>query len=31
LFTKTSTCGWGVLIMLLGIPVYYLSKPKTEN
>lgn len=30
LFTKTSTCGWGVLIMLLGIPVYYLSKPKTE-
>lgn len=31
LFTKTSTCGWGVLIMLLGIPVYYLSKPKTDN
>ncbi|WP_410219630.1 APC family permease [Pedobacter sp.] len=25
---KTSTCGWGVLIMLIGIPVYYLSKPK---
>ncbi len=23
---KTSTCGWGVLIMLLGIPVYYLTK-----
>ena len=28
LFTKTSTCGWGVLIMLVGIPVYYLTKPK---
>lgn len=28
LITKTSTCGWGVLIMLLGIPVYYLTKPK---
>lgn len=26
LITKTSTCGWGVLIMLLGIPVYYLNK-----
>ncbi|MEL1239571.1 APC family permease [Flavobacterium flavipallidum] len=26
LFTKFSTCGWGVLIMLLGIPVYYLVK-----
>ncbi|RZL17956.1 MAG: amino acid permease [Pedobacter sp.] len=23
---KTDTCGWGVLIMLLGIPVYYLNK-----
>jgi len=23
---KTSTCGWGVLIMLLGIPVYYISR-----
>jgi len=23
---KTDTCGWGVLIMLAGIPVYYLSK-----
>jgi APA family basic amino acid/polyamine antiporter len=23
---KTDTCGWGVLIMLLGIPVYYLTK-----
>ncbi|WP_413999027.1 APC family permease [Flavobacterium sp. W1B] len=28
LFTKTSTSGWGVLIMLLGIPVYYLTKAK---
>ncbi len=28
LFTKTSTCGWGVLIMLAGIPVYYLTKSK---
>ena len=28
LFTKTSTCGWGVLIMLVGIPVYYMTKPK---
>ncbi|MHC0442912.1 APC family permease [Flavobacterium sp. 3-210] len=30
LFTKFSTCGWGVLIMLAGIPVYYLTKPKEE-
>lgn len=28
LFSKTSTCGWGVLIMLAGIPVYYLTKSK---
>lgn len=28
LFTKTSTSGWGVLIMLLGIPIYYLTKAK---
>ncbi|KAF2515137.1 APC family permease [Flavobacterium foetidum] len=28
LITKLSTCGWGVLIMLSGIPVYYLTKPK---
>jgi APA family basic amino acid/polyamine antiporter len=28
LFTKTDTCGWGVLIMLIGVPVYYLTKPK---
>jgi APA family basic amino acid/polyamine antiporter len=27
-FTKTSTCGWGVLIMLIGIPIYYLTKQK---
>lgn len=30
LITKFSTCGWGVLIMLAGIPVYYFSKPKEE-
>ncbi|RZM28465.1 MAG: amino acid permease [Pedobacter sp.] len=28
LITKTTTCGWGVVIMLAGIPVYYLTKPK---
>lgn len=28
LFVKFSTCGWGVLIMLVGIPVYYLIKEK---
>jgi APA family basic amino acid/polyamine antiporter len=28
LWFKTDTCGWGVLIMLIGIPVYYLTKPK---
>ena len=28
---KTSTCGWGVLIMLIGIPVYYLTKGKAVN
>ncbi|OCB78054.1 APC family permease [Flavobacterium crassostreae] len=28
LYTKTSTSGWGVLIMLLGIPVYYITKRK---
>lgn len=27
LITKFSTCGWGIFIMLLGIPVYYLTKP----
>ena len=31
LFTKFSTCGWGVLIMLMGIPIYYLTKEKTPN
>ena len=25
---KTDTCGWGVLIMALGIPIYYLVKKK---
>jgi APA family basic amino acid/polyamine antiporter len=28
LLTKFSTCGWGVLIMLTGIPIYYFTKPK---
>ena len=28
LITRFSTCGWGVLIMLAGIPVYYFSKPQ---
>ncbi|WP_163409864.1 APC family permease [Flavobacterium ajazii] len=31
LFTKVSTCGWGVLIMLIGIPVYYLINEKPSN
>ena len=31
LFTKFSTCGWGVLIMLTGIPVYYVTQRKAEN
>ncbi|MFD0939397.1 APC family permease [Pedobacter boryungensis] len=30
LITKTSTCGWGVVIMLIGIPVYYFTKNKTD-
>lgn len=28
LIERTSTCGWGVLIMLAGIPVYYLTRKK---
>jgi hypothetical protein len=28
LYTKPSTCGWGVFIMLVGIPIYYLTKQK---
>ena len=28
LVTKFSTCGWGILIMLLGIPVYYVIQDK---
>ena len=28
LITKFATCGWGILIMLLGIPVYYVIKEK---
>lgn len=30
LITKTATCGWGVLIMLIGIPVYYMTKPTKD-
>lgn len=28
LITKTATCGWGLLIVLLGVPLYYLQKKK---
>lgn len=28
LIDRTSTCGWGVVIMLSGIPIYYLGKNK---
>lgn len=31
LIFKTSTCGWGVAIMLAGIPVYYFTKPKEKQ
>jgi APA family basic amino acid/polyamine antiporter len=31
LITRLETCGWGVAIMLAGIPVYYFTKPKTEE
>lgn len=27
---RPDTCGWGVVIMLAGIPVYYLTKPRKE-
>lgn len=28
LLTKFATCGWGVLIMLTGIPIYYITQKK---
>lgn len=28
LWFRTSTCGWGILIMALGIPVYFIAKRK---
>lgn len=28
---KPETCGWGVVIMLAGIPVYYLTRPKSST
>ena len=28
LYSKFATCGWGVLIMLIGIPVYYIAQNK---
>lgn len=31
LCTKTSTCGWGVVIMLLGVPVYYFKKTNDKK
>ncbi|MBF6653402.1 amino acid transporter [Flavobacterium columnare] len=30
LIDRTSTCGWGVLIMLIGIPIYYITKGKEK-
>ncbi|WP_306353265.1 APC family permease [Flavobacterium sp. '19STA2R22 D10 B1'] len=30
LIDRTSTCGWGVVIMLTGIPVYYLTNKKNK-
>ncbi len=31
LITKTDTCGWGVAIMLLGVPIYYLTKAREKT
>ena len=31
LVDKPKTCGWGVLIMLAGVPVYYLTRPKVNG
>ena len=31
LINKPETCGWGVLIMLAGVPVYYLNRAKSVN
>lgn len=28
LILKTSTCGWGLFIVLLGVPVYFITKPR---
>ncbi len=28
---KTSTCGWGVAIMLVGIPIYYLTRKASSE
>ena len=30
LYSKFATCGWGVLIMLTGIPIYYFTQRKSE-
>ena len=30
LITQTATCGWGVMIMLVGIPIYYLSQSRNK-
>lgn len=29
LYSKFSTCGWGIFIMLLGIPIYYIIREKS--
>ena len=31
LIFRTETCGWGVLIMLFGLPVYYLTKKNIKQ